>query len=264
MLVFNFISHLYIYNIYRIKFINIIDGSKMSHYNSNGNKQSNWESLHSKAKTLEARLEKKVQNYSAIAQKINADFLCDEENPLIESNDEQILASEIERDLAELYDCIQGMRQTNGSMTNHQEVLVKRYHEIHFDYSTEFKNTSSTVQRKRESVELFMNSSSAGKDSNDQGDSSMAKLLRERNSIAASMKSINDVISQAFETKNALLGQRNTLSGSNSGLNNLSANVPGFGRLIDGIQRKKFRESLVVAVVVAVLLCFVIWWLFLR
>ena len=85
------------------------------------------------------------------------------------------------------------MRQTNGNMTNHQEVLVKRYHEIHFDYSTEFKNTSSTVQRKRESVELFMNSSS-WKDNGGEQDSSMAKLLRERNSIAASMKSINDVI----------------------------------------------------------------------
>lgn len=38
-----------------------------------------------------------------------------------------------------------------------------------------------------------------------------------------------------------------------------AANVPGFGRLIDGIQRKKSRESMVIAVVVAVLLCFVIW-----
>ena len=38
------------------------------------------------------------------------------------------------------------------------------------------------------------------------------------------------------------------------------ANVPGFGRLIDGIQRKKFRESLVIAVVVAILICFAIWY----
>jgi len=40
--------------------------------------------------------------------------------------------------------------------------------------------------------------------------------------------------------------------------------VPGFGRLIDGIQRKKFRESLVIAVVVALLICIAIWWVFLR
>lgn len=35
------------------------------------------------------------------------------------------------------------MRTCNGgSLSNHQEVLIKRYYEIHFDYSTEFKNTS--------------------------------------------------------------------------------------------------------------------------
>lgn len=68
--------------------------------------------------------QKRVQNYSSIAQKINANFLCDEgnlilritfsatlfnvrplitaENPLIESGDEQAVSSEIERDLAEV------------------------------------------------------------------------------------------------------------------------------------------------------------------
>ena len=86
----------------------------------------------------------------------------------MENHDEQILSSEIERDLAnvsyflpnvvcytftwtnfvllyyQLHECIQGMRNgvSGGSLTSHQEVLLKRYHEIHFDYSTEFKNTS--------------------------------------------------------------------------------------------------------------------------
>lgn len=110
------------------------------------------------------------------------------------------------------------MRACNGgSLTNHQEVLIKRYYEIHFDYSTEFKNTSvhqilsnvyfvfncellkiyllemqATVQRKRDSMELMQSSRNSRKD--DSQDSSIAKLLREKTSIAASMKSINDVI----------------------------------------------------------------------
>lgn len=222
----------------------------------------NWDSLHYKAKTLEARLERKVQNYSSIAQKINANFLCDEENPLMESVDEQSLSSEIERDLNELYDCIQSMRScTMGSQSHHQEVLIKRYYEIHFDYSTEFKNTSATVQRKRESMELMQSSKNLHKD---EQDSSVSKLLKEKSSIAASMKSINDVISQAFDTKNALVNQRNSLLGSSGGLSNLTANVPGFGRLIDGIQRKKSYEQIIIAVVIGILLCFTIWWVFLR
>ena len=75
-----------------------------------------------------------MQNYSSIAQKINANFLCDEgrtkytipycivskcmsltscpltlENPLIESDDEQAVASEIERDLGEVSPYTLGM-----------------------------------------------------------------------------------------------------------------------------------------------------------
>lgn len=225
--------------------------------------QSQWDIFHRRAKILEARLETKVQRYSNVAQKINADFLCDEENPLMESKEEQELAVDIERDLQELLDCINGMRsctETLTSSSSHQEVLIKRYHEIHFDYSSEFKNTSSTVQRKRESMELFQSS----KKLSGEEDSSVAKLLRERNSIAQSMKSINEVISQAFEARNALLGQRNTLGGASTGLNNLASNVPSFNRLIDGIQRKKTRETLIIAVVVGILVCFTIWWTFLR
>ena len=56
----------------------------------------------------------------------------------------------------------------------------------------------------------------------DESDSSVAKLLREKLSIAASMKSINEVISQAFETKNSLSSQRNSLGNSTSTLTNLS------------------------------------------
>eukprot|EP00388_Colpodella_angusta_P043274 GDKK01058989.1.p1 GENE.GDKK01058989.1~~GDKK01058989.1.p1 ORF type:complete len:156 (-),score=13.17 GDKK01058989.1:253-720(-) len=151
-----------------------------------------------------------------------------------------------------------------GSLSNHQEVLIKRYYEIHFDYSTEFKNTSATVQRKRDSMELMQQSSRNQHNSDGAQDSSFSKLLREKTSIAASMKSINDVISQAFETKSSLVGQRSSLVGSSGGLSSLTANVPGFGRLIDGIQRKKSRETMVIAVVVGILLCITIWWVFLR
>jgi uncharacterized membrane protein YidH (DUF202 family) len=60
------------------------------------------------------------------------------------------------------------------------------------------------------------------------------------------------------------MGQRSSLVGSSGGLGTLSAGVPSFNRLIDGIQRKKLRESLAIALLVALLICLTIWWLFLR
>ncbi len=67
--------------------------------------------------------------------------------------------------------------------------------------------------------------------------------------------------SQAFETRNVLGNQRQTLTGANTGLTGLSGNLPSFSRLIDGIQRKKYRESLVVALVVGLLICFTLYWI---
>jgi hypothetical protein len=103
------------------------------------------------------------------------------------------------------------MRQGNGSiLSSQQEAWIKRYYEIHFDYSTEFRNTAvrtkrslsittnwrskisqASIQRKRESVELLNNNR---KFSHEEKDSSMSKLLKEKMSIAASMRSINEVL----------------------------------------------------------------------
>jgi len=227
---------------------------------------------------LEARLESRVQSYSSLAQKFSADLGygetdLEENSSLIDSGEERALASEIESDLTELMECIQSMRKISHDKPSgpHEEGLIRRYHEIHFDYSSEFKNTSATVHRKKESMDLFANSNrlrnnnnAGGGGGDGGGDSSTAKLLRERSSLAASMRSINDVISQAFEAKESLLGQRSTLGGASTGLSSLTSNVPSFNRLIDGISHKKLKESVIVALFTGVLLCFTVWWMFLR
>ena len=58
-------------------------------------------------------------------------------------------------------------------------------------HRNEFCFLQSTVHRKRESMELFQTSKKLHADDQD---SSVAKILRERSTIAASMRSINDVI----------------------------------------------------------------------
>ena len=62
-------------------------------------------------------------------------------------SEEQALAANIERDLAELSTCIDRMRSSIQSSiqspsTHQQEVIVKRFSEIHYDYLSEFKSTS--------------------------------------------------------------------------------------------------------------------------
>jgi Golgi SNAP receptor complex protein 1 len=221
---------------------------------------SSWESLQKQAKYLESKLEAEIQSYSAMAQKINADFLCDEENPLLDSREEHELSVQIDRNLNELADCIQKMKLCPHSV-EHQEHFIRRYSEINMEYKAEHKSISQTIQRKKESMELFKSSKLNG---NKSEDSAVSKLLRERSSIAASMKSINDMISQAFNAKESLTSQRSTLGNASGGLSNISSSAPSFSRLIESMHKKKCRESLIVGTVIGLLTCFTIWWVFLR
>ena len=74
------------------------------------------------------------------------------------------------------------------------------------------------VRQKRESSNLF---SGASRNGTRGDDNLMSKLLREKGSLNTSLQSINEVINQAFDTKNSLLSQRNILQGSASGLTGL-------------------------------------------
>jgi hypothetical protein len=94
-------------------------------------------------------------------------------------------------------------------------------------------------------MELFQSSK---KMHAEEHDSSVAKLLRERSSIAASLKSVNDLIrwvpvltqpslmmfsSEAFDTRGNLSSQRDSLTGASGSLSGLSgAHTPILSFLI--------------------------------
>ena len=120
-----------------------------------------WDPLVRQAKYLESKLESEVLNYSSLAQKLNTwDHSYDRERPYDGGRDEIDLSIQIDRNLNDLSDCIQKMKLCH-SLNSHQEGLIKRYNDINFEYRQEYKNISQTIQRKKESLELFGSSSSS-------------------------------------------------------------------------------------------------------
>ena len=199
-----------------------------------------------------------------------------------------------------------------GSLSNHQEVLLKRYHEIHFDYSTEFKNTSVwLILLFRKIISIRSRWSSPQYSGRERAWSSFSlrrtftKMTRTRQwRSCCERETASQPPWRASTTLSGHLYEHQRLSSAYKAILIVkllkrrmpywvsavrspapladwttcqvcsahkdyfhldfsrvywAANVPGFGRLIDGIQRKKFRESLVIAVVVALLICIAIW-----
>ena len=94
--------------------------------------------------------------------------------------------------------------------------------------------------------------------------SATSKLLRERSGITNNMKGVNDVLESAYEAKSLLMSQRNTMSTTWTGLSGMMKNVPSFNQMINKITSKKHRENVIVYAVIAVLICFSLWWMFMR
>jgi len=229
-----------------------------------------WDAALKKAKGLESRLDRRVHKYSVLAQRINADLLCgDEESPLLESREEHELSSEIERDLQQLSECISRMKDVvDRYPEEHHRALLKRYQDILVDYSTEFQSTTSSIQRKRETAELLASSRTPGSGGKDggagAGDGDLAHLAAERSSLVASLRSINDILSQAFASRESLDRQRQSLNMSQGRIGALAAGMPSIDRIVEGLQRRKTRDNVILALVISLCLCCTIWWFVLR
>ncbi len=158
-----------------------------------------------------------------------------------------------------------GRLLAQGTVRTSSSALLQRYREIWQYYSSELHKTQVALQRKRESAELLKGGRGGGKKGGaggEWGNPQMDQLLRERNAIHSSLRSVGNILSQAMETKDGLRAQRHSLSGANTSLSGLTSNLPSISRVIDAIQRKKTRDNAIVGLVIAGCICFTLWYLF--
>jgi Golgi SNAP receptor complex protein 1 len=225
-----------------------------------------WDELRREARMLESSLEDKISSYTKLNTSLTrASFENhDVENPspAFDAKQEHALALQIDTLISSLTEVKERMQTYVGaSPSRSHEALLQRYREILFDFKTEFKKTQGAIGRKRESAELMAKRGGGG---GREGESEMDTLLRERNAINSSQRMTDDIIGQAMATKADLSSQRAMFAGSASKMGGLAAQFPGLNNLIGTIQRRKKRDQVIIALVVAACLCFLIWLVLLR
>mmetsp|Transcript_37189 Transcript_37189/g.100524 ORF Transcript_37189/g.100524 Transcript_37189/m.100524 type:complete len:182 (-) Transcript_37189:316-861(-) len=180
----------------------------------------------------------------------------------MEGHEEAALAIEVEQLLSALSECNERMAQCvqTGTRTANA-ALLQRYREIYFDYKRDFDETACAIQRKREQVELFRGATNQRNAAQGE-DTGMNHLYREQDAINSSLKSAGSVIGQADEVRSALWSQRMTLSSAGGTLGQIGNAYPSIGRVIVAIQQRKYRDNMVVGLVIASCICFTLWWLF--
>ena len=149
----------------------------------------------------------------------------------------------------------------NATSSNnaHHSLLVKRYREIVYDCTNDFKKTNRAILKKREQNDLFRGAStlsSAGEDE----DETTAALLRERNAIGNSLQSASSIIGQASDIRAELRNQGTALKNVGNKVLVMASRVPGLNGLIENIRRKRGKDDNIVSAVIAGCILFTLWY----
>ncbi|CAM9990117.1 unnamed protein product, partial [Hapterophycus canaliculatus] len=121
-----------------------------------------------------------------------------------------------------------------------------------------FKKTSAALQRKRETTELFK-SSRPDRAGAGHGDLEQEHLLREQNAIHSSLQSATGVLGQAAEARESLRHQRAILGTASSTLSFMQNRFPAINRVVEAIQKKKAKDRVIIAAVIAGCIVFSLW-----
>lgn len=198
-------------------------------------------------------------NYSAHRDDLNSS----DTSPLLSaSNSEHMfdtMAMEIEQLLGKLTEINDKMSEyTNTlSMTSPSSALLhtlQRHRDILQDYNQEFQKTKANITACREREELL---GSVRRDIDAYKSSSglnrrSEMYLKENEHIRNADRIADETIDVALATKENLREQRNTMKKISTGMNNLANRFPVLNSLIQRINIRKRRDTLIIGGVIAV------------
>eukprot|EP00536_Pseudo-nitzschia_multiseries_P014688 jgi/Psemu1/262337/estExt_Genewise1Plus.C_7520007 len=231
-----------------------------------------FDSLKREATKLERSLEDKVSRYQQLVQSIpdataTNDLLLAESGMGMSSSsaaaeDEASLRHDIQRTMTNLQDLVNTQLQPAAEKSG-KSLLVKRYREILFDLSGDFEKSRQAHTRKMERAKLMEGANKqARRDPLAIDNLGMDHLMRERSHISNSQSAAASVINQAVEIRNDLRSQGLSLGRAQTAMGQIVGNIPGINTLVEQIRRKRSKDDMIVAGVIASCILITLYYLF--
>jgi len=167
--------------------------------------------------------------------------------------------AELEALLARLSSVIESLSNVDSASAPtashaHRAHTVQRHSEILHDYNKEFRKTRKSVGSMRDSVEL-MSGATVPRQSPPQGSVSASDSLNsERVALAGANAAAESAMGAGMSLKEDLERQRAMFASMVERMETMSEGIPAVNRLIQNVRRKKKRDVLILAAVIATLL----------
>jgi len=235
-----------------------------------------WEDLRKEARQLENQIDTKLASFGKLGTNFSKSSSSSAKTPLL-AGDETSNQSAFESLSAELSQLLSRLSEVNDGMTEYaasgQSVAgsaavhhtLQRHRDILQDYGQEYNKTRANIQAVIEREDLL---SSVHRDiddyrSNVKGPGArMDHLLRESESARNSERLIDEQINIAIESRETLARQRLAFKAMRTKLNDIANRFPLINSLVQKINLKKRKDSVILGAVIGVCLLFMLWWVF--
>lgn len=226
-----------------------------------------YEDLRKQARILENDIDMKLVAFSKLAAGLktpattakqrNNNLTSEDAVPLLSNNDEDTFDSmshEIEQQLQRLRSIGEQMQEqpVSGAAMLH---TLRRHRDILADLTRDHMKTSHERQTRRDREELLSGnnnpSTSGGGATRDGVNNRSNTYLKENIHLNNSDRLVSEQIAIAMETKEHLGGQRRTLKGIQTRFNDMSNRFPLINSLLQRINVRKRRDSIIVGLVVS-------------
>lgn len=236
-----------------------------------GKSGGSWEGLRKRARTLENEIDLKLVSYSKLGTNFPRSKTPRDQQPLLQSD-----VSPVEKLGTEIADLIEELAKVNtemsdfaasGGMTGQSAAIhhtLQRHAEILQDYRQEFRKTAANITSILDREDLLSSvhseiSDFRNKDKSGKG-SRMESLIKESEHARNSERMIDEQINIALETRESLVNQREALKLVQKKLNDLTSRFPIINNLVNKINLRKRRDTIILGCVVGLCLVFLIWW----
>lgn len=220
-----------------------------------------WEDLRKQARQLENEIDLKLVSFSKLGTGHGVGYKSDSADtvPLLSGEHMfETMALEIEQLLAKLTMLNERLNEVSSTQTAPPSSAVQhtlqRHKEILQDYTREFQKTQANYRARREREDLL---NTVRKDIDNYKTSSglnrrMDLYLKENEHIRSSDRLLDEQINIAVDTRDHLVTQRLTFKRLQTRFNDISNRFPVVNSLLQRINFRKRRDSIILGLVVGV------------
>lgn len=219
---------------------------------------SDWDALRKQARHLENDIDLKLIAFNKVgtgSSSLNsAASSSSDTSPLLGDHVFETLSLEIEQMLDQLSNINEKMGEITGTGAAVMHVL-QRHREILHGYRQEYLKIQANHTTRMEREELLRGSGLGGTSLNSPSTSGLSRrdmYLKENTHLHNSSSMVNDQISIAMETKEHLSSQRQHMKRFQTRMHDISNRFPIISSLIQRINIRKRRESLILGGVIGV------------